>query len=112
MTSQQLIQTLMPKKIEKLESILDWATEHCNEEQFDRFNEVINEYNEVLVGYPFIDETFNVAHEISFIEPVPNEKDLMNTEHETELLKGEVNKRKAIINKLESEIHALERLQE
>ncbi len=112
MPSQELTQTLIPAKINKLDYILNWATEHCSEEQFDRFNEVINEYNEVLVGYPFIDETFNVAHEISFIEPVPNQEDLVNTEHEKELLKGEVNKRKAIINKLESEIHALERLQE
>jgi len=109
---QELIQTLLPSKLEKLRTILDWATEHLTEEQFDRVNELINDYNEVLVGYPFVEETFNIAHEVSFLEPIPREEDLMGTEHENDLLQEEARKRKAVINQCVSELHELERLQE
>lgn len=112
MTSQELTQTLIPAKIEKLDFILNWATENCNEEQFDRFNEKINEYNDVLLYYLFHDRA-NVAHETDYIETnIPDKKDLLGTEQEQEEIKEEIRKHKELVNGLQARIHRLERLQE
>lgn len=112
MASQELVQTLIPKKIEKLNYILNWATEHCNEEQFDRFNEVINEYNDVLLYYPFHDRA-NIAHETDYIETnIPDKRDLMGTEQEQQHVKDQIRKHKELVNGLQARIHELERLQE
>jgi len=109
---QELIQTLLPSKLNKLKSILDWATEHLTEQQFDRLNELINEYNEVLLYYPFHDRA-NIAHETDYIETnIPDKRDLLGTEREQEKLKDELRKHKELVNGLQARIHKLERLQE
>lgn len=112
MPSQELIQTQMPNKIKKLESILDWATEHCNEEQFDRINETVNDYHEILLYYPFHDRV-NIAHETDYIQTnIPDKHGLLGNEKEQEQIKEEIRKHKEIVNELQARIHQLEELQE
>jgi len=107
---QELIQTLLPSKIQKLKHILDWATEHCNEEQFDRVNETINDYREALLYYPF-HGTANIAHETDYIATnIPDQRDLVGTQQEQEQLKKELDKHKEIVNELQARIHELEEL--
>jgi len=109
---QELIQTLLPSKLNKLKSILDWATEHLNDEQFDRVNELINDYNEVLLYYPFHDRA-NIAHETDYIETnIPDKRDLMRTPQEQEEIKEQIRKHKELVNGLQARIHKLERLEE
>lgn len=112
MTSQELIQTQIPNKINKLRYILNWASENCDDEQFDRFNEAINEYNDVLLYYPF-HGTANVAHETDYIETnIPDKRDLLGTEQEQEHIREEIRKHKELVNELQARIYQLEELQE
>lgn len=108
---QELIQTLLPSKVNKLKSILDWATEHCSEDQLDRINETINDYHQILLFYPFHGTT-NIAHETDYIETnIPDQHDLLGTEKEQEYIKEEIRKHKEIVNELQARIHQLEELQ-
>jgi len=110
MPSQELIQTLLPKKLEKLKFILDWATKNLNNQQFDRVNELINDYNEVLLYYPFHDRA-NVAHETDYIQTnIPDQRDLLGTQEEQHKLKEELRRHKELVNGLQARIHKLEKL--
>jgi len=108
---QELIKTLLPSKIKKLDHIFSWIQSNCSQQQKEKVVETLNQYDYLLT---YTDcGMLRITHELagrqdSIIHHVPD-----NGEQAQEIdVEKEILNRKKIVNGLISEIHELKNLEE
>jgi len=110
MISQELTQTLLPSKKEKLKFILDWAEEHCDRHQKEQFSKLIGQYDYMLTFPPH--NMMRVTHAVDFLQHVPEVNRVRDTEEDRQHIKQQIEKRKKAVNGLITEIEELKHVQQ
>lgn len=98
----ELIKKHLPSKKDKLETILDWVAEHCDQHQREQISQLINKYD-FLKSYPAY-ETMQVSHATDFLTVPPTREQFQKSGKGLDFVDSQIRKRKMAINRLYYEI--------